>query len=299
MRSAQMSIGSWMNRAGLILVLCFFPTHLVTGTCPAQDKPTLDLDVVYGKAGSRDLKLDLARPAGKGPFPVVVCVHGGGWRMGNKRDLRRWIELLAQEGYVAASVGYRLAPDHTFPSQIEDCKTAVRFLRANGNRYGIDKDRFGALGHSAGGHLVCLLGLTNSVKEFDGGLYPGESSRVQAVVDVFGPTDLPGFGRDDSAQRSMLAPLIGKKYADDPAGHENASPLKYVSKDAPPFLIFHGTKDWIVPIEQSRQLAARLKDAGVAAKLIEVPDAGHGWGGEARERTTDETLKFLAERLKK
>lgn len=266
----------------------------------AQAKIKTELDVVYGKVGDRELKLDLAQPSdGIGPYPVVVCVHGGGWRMGNKRDLRPWIQVLARQGYVAASVGYRLAPDDLFPAQIEDCKTAVRFLRTQADKYAIDKDRFGALGYSAGGHLVCLLGLTDETAGLDGKEYPKESSKVQAVVDYFGPTDLAGYGKDDSAQKAMLAPLIGAKYADNPSAHDKASPIKYVQKGAPPFLIFHGTKDWMVPIEQSRNLTNKLKDVGVPVTLVEVPDEGHGWEGKPSIATTDATLKFLAEKLKK
>lgn len=275
---------------------------LATLVAPSQllAQPKTELDVVFDKAGDREIKLDLARPAeGRGPFPVVICLHGGGWRMGNKRDMRSWIQLLAREGYVAASVGYRLAPDHTFPAQIEDCKTAVRFLRANAETYAIDTDRFAALGYSAGGHLACLLGLTDTSAGFDGKSFPKESSRVQAVVDYFGPTDLAGFAKDDTAQRGMLGPFIGVKYAENPSAHEKASPLKYVSKTAPPFLIFHGTKDLVVSIDQSRQLAAKLKDVGVSADLVEVPGEGHGWDGPASVETTTRTLKFLNEKLKK
>ena len=266
----------------------------------AQSKPRIEVEVVYGKAGDKELKLDLARPSeGKGPFPAVVCVHGGGWRMGNKRDMRPWVEFLAKEGFVAASVGYRLAPDYTFPSQIEDCKTAVRFLRANAEKYSIDKERFGAIGYSAGGHLVCLLALTDEKAGFEGKVHPKESSKIQAVVDYYGPTDLAGFGKDDTAQRGMLGPFIGAKFADNPSAHKKASPINYVSKNAPPFLIFHGTKDLTVPIDQSRQLANKLKDVGVEARFVEVPGEGHGWNGRASVDTTSETLKFLNEKLKK
>jgi acetyl esterase/lipase len=267
---------------------------------PPQSTIKTELDVVYGHAGDKELKLDLARPSeGKGPFPVVLCLHGGGWRMGNKRDMRAWIQLLAREGYVAASVGYRLAPDHTFPAQIEDCKTAVRFLRANAKKYAIDKDRFGAIGYSAGGHLACLLGLTTEKDGLGGKEHLKESSRIQAVVDYFGPTDLTAFGKDDTVQRGMLGPFIGAKFSENPAAHERASPIKYVSKDAPPFLIFHGTKDLVVSIEHSRKLAAKLKDAGVDVKLVEVPGEGHGWDASAGIDTTAETLKFLNEKLQK
>jgi acetyl esterase/lipase len=277
------------------------PCHLVTlsGAEPASKVP-VEVDIVYSKVGDKELKLDLAKPPeGKGPFPVVVCLHGGGWRMGNKREMKPWIQLLAKEGYVAASVGYRLAPDFTFPSQIEDCKTAVRFLRANAEKFGIDKDRFAAMGFSAGGHLVCLLGLTDETAGFEGKEHPKESSRVQAVVDYFGPTDFAGYAKDDTAQRGMIGPFIGAKFSENPAAHEKASPIKYVTKGAPPFLIFHGTKDLVVPIEQSRNLATKLKDVGTDVKIVEVPGEGHGWEGRANVETTKETLKFLAETLKK
>jgi len=270
------------------------------GSAAAQGKPTIEFDVVYTKVGDRELKLDLARPAeGKGPFPCVVCLHGGGWRFGNKCDIRSWLHYLAREGYVTAAVGYRLAPDDHFPAQIEDCKTAIRFLRANADMYKIDKDRFAALGYSAGGHLACLLGLTDESAGLEGKEYPKVSSKVQAVVDYFGPTDLTTFAKDDSAQRSVIGPFLGAKYADNPAIYDKASPIKYVAKGAPPFLILHGTKDWIVPIEQSRRLAEKLKDAGVSVKLVEVPDEGHGWEGRTTSETTEATLKFLNETLKK
>jgi acetyl esterase/lipase len=186
-----------------------------------------------------------------------------------------------------------------FPAQIEDAKTAVRFLRAHADKYGIDKDRVAAMGWSAGGHLACLLGLTDAEAGLEGTEYPKESSRVQAVVDYFGPTDLAGFAKDETAQRGMLGPFIGAKFADNPAAHERASPVKYVTKDDPPFLIFHGTKDWIVPIEQSRELKEKLKEVGVPVKLVEVAGEGHGWTGRPGQETTRETLNFLAERLKK
>ncbi|WP_020474260.1 alpha/beta hydrolase [Zavarzinella formosa] len=264
----------------------------------AEDK--IETNIVYGKAGDRELKLDMAvPPVGKGPFPVVVCVHGGGWRMGNRKDMHPWLPVLAERGFVAVSVGYRLAPDYQFPSQIEDCKTAVRFLRANAEKYHIRKDRFGVMGYSAGGHLVALMGLTDAKDGFEGKQYPEESSIVQCVVDYFGPTDLAAFGKDDTAQRSMLSPLMGGSYKEKAADHDKASPITHVKKDAPPFLIFHGTKDWIVPIEQSRMLADKLKKAGANVTYVEVPDESHGWTGKAGKETTSKTIEFLKDYLMK
>ncbi len=278
----------------LLLLICLIAAPAVAAEAKIQT------DIVYGKAGDRELKLDMAvPPKGDGPFPVVVCVHGGGWRMGNKKDFHPWLPMLADQGFVAVSVGYRLAPDNCFPCQIEDCKTAVRFLRANAEKYHIKKDRVGAIGYSAGGHLVSLMGLTDAKCGFEGKLYPDESSKVQCVVDYFGPTDLAGFAKDDGAQRAMLGPLMGGQYKEKAADHDKASPINHVTKDAPPFLIFHGTKDWVVPIDQSRTFADKLKKAGANVTYVEVPNESHGWVGHAAAVTTAETLGFFKKHLTK
>lgn len=267
---------------------------------PAQTKPKIERDIVYRTVGTTDVKLDVARPTeGKGPFPVVLCVHGGAWRMGNKRDMHDWLDVLARQGYVAISVGYRLAPEHVFPAQIEDCKTAVRFVRANAERFGIDKNRVGVLGYSAGGHLVSLLGLTDAKAGFDGTEYAKESSAVQAVVDYFGPKDLAAYAKDDTAQRSTLGPLLGAKYTEKPALHNAASPIQHVKKGSPPWLLFHGTKDWLVDIEQTRAFAKKLKDVDANVTFVEVPGEGHGWTGATLRDTTRQTIEFFAAHLKK
>lgn len=274
---------------------------LTTGqVARAQPKIKTEYDVVYGKVGERELKLDLAMPSGDAKArPLVICLHGGGWRLGNKKELRNWLEGLAESGYVAASVGYRLAPDHVFPAQIEDCKTAVRFLRANSEKYGINKERVAAMGWSAGGHLACLLGLTTPDDGFEGTLHAKESSKVQAVIDYFGPTDLSGYAKDAAAQRGMLGPFIGAKFDEKPEAHVKASPIKYVRAGAPPFLVLHGTKDWIVPIEQSRSLVTKLKEVKAPVELIEVDGEGHGWNGKPSADTTRATFRFLREHLQK
>lgn len=276
---------------------------LLATAVSAQEKAAsfeLQPDIVYRKADGKEIKLDIAMPKeGQGPFPAVVCVHGGAWRMGSRKDLRDWIEYLAGQGYVAASISYRLVPDSKWPAQIEDCKTAVRFLRANAAKYRINPEKVGALGYSAGGHLVCLLGTTDAKHGFDGPELSEQSSKVQAVVSYFGPTDLSFYGTDETAQNAVFQPMLGCRFKDKPEAYEKASPICYVCKEAPPFLFLHGTADKLVPIEQSRQMAAKLKDAGASARLIEVPDGDHGWGGKDATHTTRETVKFLAEHLKK
>ncbi len=260
----------------------------------------LDKGVTYSRIGrNQNLCMDIASPTAKGVYPAVICVHGGAWRMGNREEMQRWIELLASEGYVAASISYRLIPEAHFPDPIADCKTAVRFLRANAEKFQIDANKIGAIGYSAGGHLVCLLGTTNKSAGFDGSEYPEQSSRVQAVVSYFGPTNLEFYGNDESAQNAIFEPLLGARYKDKPELYRKASPLSYVSKDAPPFLFLHGTKDWLVPIEQSRQMNRKLKELGVKSQVVEIEGASHGFTGADNRRTTEATLKFLAETLKK
>lgn len=260
----------------------------------------VDADVPYRTIdGGKDLKMDIAVPAGKGPFPAVLCVHGGAWRFGSRKDLDRLIRFLAAEGYVAASVSYRLLPDAKWPEPIEDCKTAVRFLRANASKYHLDKDRVGALGYSAGGHLAALLGVAGQDAGFEGKDGADQSSRVQAVVDFFGPTDLAKYGDDESAQNSTFTPLLGVRYKDKPEAYTKASPIAYVSKDAPPFLVLHGTRDWLVPPAHSRELCAKLKACGARPELVEIEGAAHGFTGPDARRANDAALKFLAEHLKK
>jgi acetyl esterase/lipase len=263
-------------------------------------KITVDKDVPFSKIGEgKDLKMDVAYPDGKGPYPAVLLVHGGAWRFGKRQDMAKWIEYLAEQGYVAAAVSYRLLPDMKFPDPVVDCKTAVRFLRANAAKYHINKDKIGALGYSAGGYLVCMLGTTDREAGFEGDEYADQSSRVQAVVSYFGPTDLTLYGNDDSAQNSTFKPMLGARYKDKPDAYRKASPITYVSKDDPPFLFLHGTKDWLVSIDHSRSLCKKLREAGVAAELIEVEGASHGFDQPDSRKTTQATMKFLAQTLKK
>lgn len=259
-------------------------------------------DVEFGKGGERALKIDILRlkQAPAGPMPVLVYIHGGAWRAGSKNDMPGLCIALAREGYLCASVEYRLSQEAVFPAQIEDCKCAIRFLRAQAKEYRINPDRIGVWGHSAGGHLVALLGTTGDVKELEGkGGWQDQSSRVQAVVDCFGPTDLTQMG--DGPQIAHNAPespeslLIGGSVLENKDKAAKANPITYVSKDDPPFLIMHGDKDPLVPLSQSEILLEALKKAGVDAALHVVKGAGHGFGG----REIDEMTKaFFDKHLK-
>lgn len=239
---------------------------------------TVERDITYGSAGGVALKLDIYYPrAVSGAVPAVVYVHGGGWTQGDKSGGAGAIEIpeLVARGFLVASVDYRLAPRYKFPAQIEDVKCAVRFLRTNASSYGINPEKFGAWGGSAGGHLVALLGTTDTSAGLEGsGGHAGQSTHVQAVVDMFGPTDLAVLFR--GYRGPTLEQVFGTSDADSQAVRL-ASPVTYVSPDDPPFLIIHGDKDNLVPLGQSQILYDRLLAAGVPATLVVVKNGGHGF----------------------
>src|SRR5262249_2514863 len=178
----------------------------------------VERDLVYGKGSDTELQLDLAMPKnGAGRFPAIVCIHGGGWVSGNRQDLTKSVEILAGRGYVAVTISYRLAPAARFPAQIEDCKAAVRWLRAHAREDKINPERIGVVGYSAGAHLACLLGTTDKNDGLEGaGGNPEQSSRVQAVVSFFGPTDLTRKDWTKEAEEKFLVPFLGGKIADKP-----------------------------------------------------------------------------------
>jgi acetyl esterase/lipase len=182
------------------------------------------------------------------------------------------------------SVEYRLTGEAQFPAQIEDCKAAIRWLHANAEEYGIDPERIGVWGHSAGGHLAALLGTSGGVEEFEGGGDPEQPSHVQAVVDCFGPTDL--LRMDDfpgnithNAPDSPESLLVGGPIQEHPDRVAAANPITYVDAEDPPFLILHGERDRLVPVNQSELLNEALQTAGVDSTFVRVKEAGHGFSG--------------------
>ncbi len=254
----------------------------VQETIPAisTERPAVQYDITYCAPDGVEQKLDLYYPEGEGPFPVVVHVHGGGWSEGDKQGgdgLGLFDELLSR-GFIVASINYRLAPQYKFPAMIEDAKCAVRFLRANAQDLAVDGDHIGAYGGSAGGHLVSMLGTTDESAGFDTGEYSGTSSRVSAVLDLFGPIDIPGL-----TERNHLGSLPEQVFDAsrvDEQTLQKASPLMYITPDDPPFLIYHGTRDNLVAVSQSELLLERLTEAGIPAELVIVEGAGHGFQPE-------------------
>jgi acetyl esterase/lipase len=267
----------------------------------AQERAVIEKDIIYGKGGDVDLKLDLARPSeGKGPFPALVFIHPGGWSTGDKRDYRLALEQVPDKGYVIVSVDYRLTSvrenrktKYPFPAQLNDVKCAVRWLRANAAKYNIDPDHIGALGWSAGAHLALMLGLTEPSDGLEGeGGNMAYSSRIQAVVDIDGPTDLTNGPLNDQVVW-WLKRLLGGAPTEVPELYRRASPVTYVRKDSPPILTIDGEKDEDVPPEHGERLDAKMKEAGASHTLIVKKGSGHAdfWEDKAVWDFFDRYLK--------
>ena len=284
---------------GMALIAFVFALGSLVAEGAEPPKTTSEQDIVYTKAGSEDLKLDLARPAtGDGPFPAVVVIHGGAWRQGNKADMRPILPQFAQRGYVAISPQYRFCPKDAFPAQIYDVKAAVRWLKLNAKKYKVDPDRLGAIGFSAGGHLALMLGLTGPADGLEGEVSAGApDSRVKAVVNYFGPTDLAASDIPDIC-KPWVKDFLGGTPKEKPDMAAKASPLTFVSKDDAPVLTFHGTKDPLVPFNQAVKLADTMSSAGVPGRVELMVGAQHGWGGPEMERTIGETFSFFDHYLK-
>ncbi len=264
---------------------------------PDDSKVLLDLPYVEG--GHDRQKLDLYLPA-QPKGPLLIWIHGGGWRGGTKANPPGL--AMVKNGVAVASVEYRFSQDAVFPAQIEDCKAAVRWLRAHAGEYGYRKDMFAAWGASAGGHLVALLGVTGQVHDFDVGANLDQSSAVQCVIDWFGPSDFPGYDENlptAMVQRenpnSVIAQLFGGPVSQKLELAKRASPVNWVTKDAAPMLIMQGTNDPLVPLDQSQRLYKKLKEAGADVTLDVIEGAGHG----GPQFVTVDKLKLIFEFLTK
>jgi len=261
-------------------------------------------DLAYVEGGHERQKLDLYLPASGSRWPLVVSIHGGAFRMGSKdAEPARSAGAFVAKGFAVAAINYRLSQHAVFPAQIEDCKSAVRWLRANAPRHGFDPARIASYGGSAGGHLAAMLGVTGDVKAFEVGPILGESSRVQAVVDFFGPTDFLQMDAHRPNAQAMVhetpdspeSQLVGGPIRDHPDRVARANPVTYVTKDDPPFLIVHGDADVLVPHHQSVLLDAALRKAGVPVELVTIAGGLHGWDTE--KKGFDRALAFLGEKL--
>lgn len=291
--------GLWIALVGMM-----FSNPALAQTKPnalsVPDSVVFETGIEYANPAGQHLQLNLARPkTGKGPFPVVLCIHGGGFRAGSREGYDRLTIQLAERGYVAATVSYRLAPKYPFPAAVHDVKAAVRWLRANAEKYEIDRNRIGVTGGSAGGHLAQFLGVTANVPRFEGdGGNHTQSSEVSCVVNVYGPSDFTkSYGKSvDAAQ--VLPLFLGGDLTQAHRRHIEASPLYWVTPAAAPTLCIHGTEDQYVAHEQAVWLIEKLKAADVEAELLTIKGAGHGFKGE-EAKTADEALfAFFDKHLK-
>ncbi|MDB6080512.1 MAG: hypothetical protein JWO82_4259 [Akkermansiaceae bacterium] len=263
------------------------------------DSTTYDFlhDIDYVGDGLFAQRLDLLLPKereGK-KLPLIVFIHGGGWQTGVKEEgIPMLRELLVEGEYATATINYRLSEQAKWPAQILDCKAAIRFLRAKAADYGIDPDRIGVIGISAGGHLASLLGTTPGIGALDGtlGPFPQTDTRVQCVVNLFGPQDLLTINEQGASDEVMTGYrrgyerlLFGDEIENVPEAARQASPVTWVTKDDAPFLTAHGTKDLLVPFAQAEEIHAALTKVGVESCLIAIEGGGHGFtNAELSER---------------
>lgn len=270
----------------------------------------LEKDIAYVEGGDPAQKLDIyvpEKPAEK-PLPLIVHIHGGGWVGGSKFPCP--VAGMVLKGYAVASVEYRFSKVAKFPAQIQDCQAAIRWLRAHAKRYNFDTEHVGVVGGSAGGHLSALVGTSGGKKAFTPiGGNEEQSDRVQAVCDIYGPADFSNVvkhAKEDKNVKNIFAfntssdpysSLIGTRLDDKPKA-DAVSPVHYVSRDNPPFLILHGTHDTLVPYAQSVELLTALKAQGVEAWLQTLPGSGHGGPAFGKPAVLQLTQNFFDKYLK-
>ncbi len=240
-------------------------------------------------------KMDVYFPEAGGPWPLLVYVHGGAWMRGDKSEAAGFARGMTAQGYLVVSLNYRLYPAGRFPAMIQDVKCAVRSLRAQAGEYNLDPNRIGAIGVSAGGHLVALLGTADESAGWDVGESLDQSSRVQAVVAMAPPTDLTR--NFPNADMELMRQTGEVNLAE-------ASPINHVTTDDPPILLIHGDRDSVVPYEQSQLMYERLVQTNVPAQLVTVQNGDHSLTGSAGSATptlvelNQIILDFLAKCLK-
>ncbi len=278
------------------LVICAFFTgcvHPIPKTVQSQK------NLEYSRVTGKPLLLDLYTPKEpNGKLPVLVWIHGGSWRSGSKAPCP--LAFIAASNIAVASINYRLSGEAPFPAQLEDCKAAIRWLRANANTYQLDPDRIGVFGASAGGHLAALLGTTANVSELEGKFRENLnfSSRVQLVCAFYPPTDLDALVVRPLARRnpySDVGRLLGGPLEKNRDRAAMANPIRYIGKDTPPFFILHGERDQLVPISQSELLNDALKKAGV--EVVFAPIAGKGHAISAPPAVAHDIMLFLSRHL--
>jgi acetyl esterase/lipase len=312
---------AWLTALALVPTILLTAVLTTAGAIGAPDDTWLPIGAAvmlpagrtstlpYCTPNGIPLAMDVTEPAATAarPAPAVLYVHGGGWFLGDRQASSLAIKFaggqdgalfmplrdeLSRRGFVVADIDYRLIPLHPWPDQIEDAKCAVRFMRAEAHRLGIDPNRIGTWGGSAGGHLVAMLGTAGPSAGFDVGQYLYQSSRVQAVVDMFGPADLNRMGDSNSFGQLVMQIAFGRASSAEKAA---ASPANYVAPGDPPFLVVHGTDDVLVRPHHSRDLVQRLKSAGVPATLVMVEHTGHSMDTPGQQPSPGEVTAMVVD----
>ncbi len=284
--------------------LCGVCLVLLSGNVQAQvkvpDSVAWETGIEYSNADDQHLQLNLASPkSGDGPFPAVLCIHGGGFRAGKREYYDALCIKLAERGFVAATMTYRLAPKYQFPAAVHDTKAAVRWMRAHADKHKINPDKIGVTGGSAGGHLAQFLAVTRDVPEFEGtGGHGLMSSHVDCVVNVYGPSDFTkSYGKSVDAHE-VLPLWLGGNLETARVQHIRSSPLYWVTPNAAPTLCIHGTEDKYVAHEQAVWMVDKLKAATVEAELLTLEGAGHGFKGADAEKAEQALIAFFEKHLK-
>ena len=284
-----------MNTTPLISVciwVCFAATSAfgqAANNVTDHQSHTLTNNIVYSNVSDQELLLDAYIPKVSGKHPAILVIHGGAWRFGNRKQLSSYARSLAERGFSCFAIDYRLAPKHKFPAQIEDCRSAVKWIRKNANKYKVDASKIGVIGYSAGGHLATLLGTTG-----EGPSEQNENSdmRIQAVVAGGAPTDfrwMPDKGKWAKYWMGGDLDSVPKKF-------RLASSAAFVDAKDPPVFFFHGTKDTLVPMLWSGVCHVALKEAGVKTVMHRVRGAGHIQAAKDKD-ALNKAFEFLATEL--
>ena len=277
-----------------VLVVLLAPAFVFPWDSASAEDIETRLGEVYADRESGPLRADIYLPKGEGPYPGVLVVHGGAWAMGTRVQLAGFSRMLAREGLAAVAISYRLAPTHKFPAQIEDCKTAIRWMRKNASDLRIDPKRLGAYGYSAGAHLAALLGTTDADDGLEGVADPGQypDTRLQAVAGGGLPSDFRVLDPDSR----RLSFWLGGTRREKAEVYRLASPRAFVTEDDPPMFFFHAENDRLVPMLSAEVMCKSLEDAGVHSELYVVPELNHHLALYDRE-AMKKSVTFLAKNL--
>lgn len=301
--AAALSLGFGPRRARPVA-----PAAPVCAIAPtaARARAATDRRITFARIRGRALRMDVVVPAGPGPHPVVVLVHGGAWRRGHRSYMTGTMHAFAAQGFAAATVDYRLAaaPHNVFPGPVSDVRCAVRTLRARSTELGLDPARFAAVGFSAGAHLASMVATAPDVDGLDDGtcLTADGTPEVQAAISFYGPYDLRAPLRVGPGADGAIRNFLGVSRTVDPARAALASPIAHVDASDPPMLLVHGLRDRIVEVDQTRRMRRALEGVGVPVTSLEIPNLSHGFGIFPRRRGDDaslacSSLSFLRESL--